>query len=459
MDMLLGNTSAYNDDDTVDYDSGEDSEAESVKNDEVSGTSNPQTVFNIVKNIVGEGMLSLPAGVAAGTGLGVGISIATGFGVAMAYTFSLMGRVCHATGGKTFKQCGERVVGQGFAEFMAIILMVKTSFTCVSYAIVIGHSVSDIFEFFGWEGIMTTKQGALFFTMLFVLVPLVLQRDLSILAYTSLIGIIGEVSVVLYMQVRLLDGSYAEGGQYYNATTPKLQAYFPDGGPDYWGISIQTVVFLGSLSTAFIAHYNAPKFYSHMKERSAQNFNKVVGAAFVVAYIIYVWIMIVGYLTFGAHCNGDILQNYSTDDPGATMGRIAISAAVICGFPLSFTALRDATISVFGLEKDRKRVFFLVTFCLLIPINTIAFHLDDLGLVNSLGGAIFGSLITMIFPGVLIRFCYINLEDKFSRMEANLNWVTIGFGVCLLCFGTTVNYMKKCAPEYLGMPPLEHSCF
>ena len=101
-----------------------------------AGMSEVELLFNIVKNIVGEGMLSLPAGIAGGTGtqhLALGVSsnansargllarasgavlpilclwwqpcyseagslIAAAFSVLMGYTFSIMGRTCYATG-------------------------------------------------------------------------------------------------------------------------------------------------------------------------------------------------------------------------------------------------------------------------------------------------------------------------------------------------------------------------
>merc|ERR1712151_273858 len=139
------------------------------------------------------------------------------------------------------------------------------------------------------------------------------------------------------------------------------------------------------------------------------------------SFFVYLWIMCVGYLTFGANSAGDILRNYSDKDPGATVARIAISIAVIFGFPLSFTALRDSTLSVFNLWNERVKYHLPVTFVLLSAIYVVAFFLNDLGLVNSLGGAIFGSLICLVFPGLLAWFAFKRYGKAFSRLEANIN--------------------------------------
>lgn len=423
---------------------------EGVDEIKLKGTSLAQTIFNIVKNIVGEGMLSLPAGIAAGSGLIIGIIITTLFGGLLGYTFSLMGRMCHITGKKTHKGCGEVLSGPIFAEFMAVVCMVKTAFTCISYAIVIGESLSHTLHFFDLEGPLTTRSVTLMITVVVVLLPLILQRDLSLLSYTSLIGVLGELIVLIFMTTRYLDGSYQPGGKFYNSTLPEHQPSFPEG-VDLWGVSITTFVLFGSLSTAFLAHYNAPKFYSQLRRHSPERFNISVGVAFLFSYVVYVWVMIVGYLTFGSACNGLILNNYSDEDPGAVVARIAILVAVVFGFPLSFTGLRDNTISTFGLDGYRKRVFFFTTVMLLVPITTLGCAIDSLGLVNSLGGALMGSTITLIFPGLLCYMAFKQGQDK-NELASYEKWgalVLVVLGAILVTFGSTISIMKAYFPEKL----------
>lgn len=429
----------------------------------IQGTSPTQIVFNVVKGIVGEGMLSLPAGIAAGTGLAVGCLITAAFGVLLAYTFSTMGRVCHETGAKTHKECAAAVRGPGLAQLGAIVIMCKTAFTCIAYAMVIGQSYSRIFEFFGLHGWFVTRQFVLVVIVVVILAPLCLQRDLSILSYTSLFGILCEFSVLVFMQYRFLDGSYAPNGQYYQIIPSENRVDF--GEPNYpheWNVTLTTFVLLASLSTAFIAHYNAPKFYIQMRRRSPRRFTRVVAVAFAIAFGIFVWAMSVGYLTFGAHANGNILNNYSDTDPGAAMARIAIGFAVMFGFPLSFTALRDSTISTFNLRPEKKRHFLLVTVLLLVVITACGAYLDDLGLLNALGGAIFGSFITLIFPALLMFFLAQKmLSGEMGRkermgsqriaLERNWSVVLVVLGFILMCFGSVIVIMKKFFPQELGL--------
>jgi len=411
------------------------------------GMSEVQLMFNIVKNIVGEGMLSLPAGIAGGTGLLVGSIIAALFSVLMGYTFSIMGRTCYATGEASHKDCAAKVSGPRLAQTMAVVLFVKTAFTCLTFAIVISESFARTLQYFGVGGFMATSQAALLTLGIFVLLPLCLQKELRVLSYTSMVGCLGQVWVVFVMQVRYVDGSYRPGGRFYDLIAAKDKPDF-SGGVSYWQSSAATFVLIGSLATAYIAHYNAPKFYSQLKDATPQKFTKVVAGAFGFSLVVYFWIMCVGYLTFGKAAEGLILNNYSEQDGLATAARIAISLAVIFAFPLGFTGFRDSMMSVFDVPQEK---FVSVTLLLLGAVALAACFFHDLGLVNSLGGAILGALITLIFPGLLLFYAGhtpgVTEFGEFETRACSFGILVLGF--TLLVFGSVVVVIAKLHPEAL----------
>lgn len=425
--------------------------------DGVEGMSEIQLMFNIVKSVVGEGMLSLPAGIAGGTGLLAGSLMTVFFAGLMGYTFSLMGRICHVTGERSHKDCCAKVADPWLAQSMAVVLFVKTIFTCLAFAIVISESFARILRFCGVQGIMATSQAALLLMTFFVLIPLCMQKQLRILSYTSMIGCLGQVWVVFTMQIRYMDGSYVPGGQFYSTLRTQDQPNFTSG-VIYWKTTVASFVLLGSLSTAFIAHYNAPKFYSQLQDASPEKFRKVVIGAFSFAMVIYLWIMAVGYLTFGTAAEGLILNNYSEKDMLMTTARFAISFAVVFAFPLGFTGLRDSMMSTFELGQEH---FRYVTFGLLgvIIFGACSFH--DLGLANSLGGAVLGAMITMIFPALLLFYAGQRQSDssdssdssEFGRLESTWAAAAVALaGVVLLVFGSIIVIMKKFFPEALHLP-------
>ena len=83
------------------------------------------------------------------------------------------------------------------------------------------------------------------------------------------------------------------------------------------------------LSTAYIAHFNAPKFYRELKNNTMPRFNKVVTSSFGISVAIYAIISCLGFLTFGSSANGLILNNYATQDLLISLSRFAVAISLV----------------------------------------------------------------------------------------------------------------------------------
>jgi Transmembrane amino acid transporter protein len=82
---------------------------------EQGGTSSmTASTFNLAKNIIGGGMLALPAGMAAGSGTGFvpAIALMTGTCLLSAYTFVLVGKSVAHTRAKSFKDLWAKTIGE-----------------------------------------------------------------------------------------------------------------------------------------------------------------------------------------------------------------------------------------------------------------------------------------------------------------------------------------------------------
>ena len=73
----------------------------------------------------------------------------------------------------------------------------------------------------------------------------------------------------IFMTIRMLDKSYSPGGRFFASVTPVLQPVF---GARPHGLSPLTLVLVSMLSTAYIAHYNAPTFYSELRGPTERRF-------------------------------------------------------------------------------------------------------------------------------------------------------------------------------------------
>jgi hypothetical protein len=184
-------------------------------------------ILNLVKNIVGSGGLSLPAGIAAfannPTALIPSIAVIFIMGLLNAYSFSLLGRVCAVTKSKTYQEAWDRSVGrrhgQKYNVWVGLVVTGKAILGCWSFSIVIASTCQPLLKTLGFHE-TTTMETLVGITGL-VLLPLCLLERLSSLAVFSLIGQLGTLVTTFTMFLRYFDGSYREGGRFYEVCTKR----------------------------------------------------------------------------------------------------------------------------------------------------------------------------------------------------------------------------------------------
>ena len=165
------------------------------------------------------------------------------------------------------------------------------------------------------------------------------------------------------------------------------------------------LVLVCMLFEAYVAHYNAPRFYTELKDHTIPRFRTVVTYAYGASALIYCFITAFGFLTFGSNCDGYILNNYSTKDSLATSCRIFIAVAIICTYPIVFMGYRDGVMDLVSLpqEKHTTGTLNLLTVILLTIVTLIAMAVTDLGLINAVGGGTLATAIVFVFPTLMYR--------------------------------------------------------
>ena len=91
-----------------------------------------------------------------------------------------------------------------------------------------------------------------------VLLPLCLLKNLSALAPFSLVGSLGMIYTAVAMVIRYLGKAYTSTGNFGMDCAPALRPAFGSVGAE--GIlTPSAAILVGMLSTAYMAHFNAPK--------------------------------------------------------------------------------------------------------------------------------------------------------------------------------------------------------
>ncbi|CAM9563096.1 unnamed protein product [Scytosiphon promiscuus] len=444
-----------------------------------SGVTVGRSIFNLIKNVVGAGILAIPGGVTAFSQSKAAVlptvAMIVALGSMSGYCFSLIGRVCAATGASSYGDAWAKTVGRKTSWLPTSSCTAKTFFACMAYSIIVGDVFSDVLTAFGAPAILAARTNILCLVSTTVLLPLCLLKDLSALSPTSILGVLGTVYTATVMGIRYFDNSYAEGGRFFAGLASNARPVFSGTG----AMNAQALILVSMLSTAFVAHFNAPKFYAELKDKSVpraaprdlpeparacvhphthptrtpalakKRFNTVVGSSFAAAISLVVIMTLFPFLTFGGASKSFILNNFATSDRLATSCRLAIASSIVGGYPLVFMPAKTGALALFGISDPTETQRKVGTTLLLAMFTAIGVLLTDLGFVVSFGGAVLGSALVFIFPTMMwISKCKKDVKwgkplKGWRQAEIMANYVIAGLGVSLAVLGGGLSIKKS----------------
>lgn len=392
--------------------------------------------FNIIKSIVGAGVLGLPAGIAAfgnsRTAVYPALVLLIGIGFLAAQGFSMIGTICARTNAISYRQAWSRTVGEGTAWMPATACLMVTACSVLTYSMILADTVPSVVRVL--FGVTVSRTTALLGMTGTVLLPLCLMKQLSSLAPFSLLGILGMAFTASAMVVRYVTGAYAvPNGQLLAELTDALQPSFGAAG---WQsvFSPNSAILVSMLSTAFMAHYNAPKFYWELKDTSIPRFNRVVALSFAGAVLLMAVTAVAGFATFGAGCSSLILNNYAAKDSLMSLSRAAVTVSLMFSYPLAFVGVREGLLDLLKVPmQKRDRLSDPLSVGLLAIITGLAFMLKDIGVILALGGATWGNCVIYLFPAVmLVKAAQKDGSDSELKKQVPR---AIGTGLLGLCLG------------------------
>lgn len=402
------------------------------------------SIFNLVNNVAGAGILTLSDGMASGSGWIPAILICVCLGVLSAHSFSIIGEACELTGEEDFKGLWSKTIGDSTTYLVDAMIAVLCIASCVIYSGILGDVFTPLLAKIGIPDQFNGRTSNILAITSMILLPLSLIKDLSALAFTSVLGFLAIMYTVLFIVVRALDGSYTVGSGRF-AVEGALVAMPSFDKSSLFNFDFTSLVLASNLGLAFIAHYNAPSFYRSLKNTNSKRFRAMVNSSFSILVILYTVAMAAGYGTFGESCQGNILLNYNPGDVLSTMGRFATGLSILFGFPLVACGARESIIGVassFGYDLSRSPTsHFLLVSGILSLVTFISCTVSDVSLIVGLTGATLGSLIVYVCPAIIftraIAKCYGFCSLEYKKSKKNLALVPFGLSIAFLgCFMT-----------------------
>mmetsp|Transcript_3009 Transcript_3009/g.8484 ORF Transcript_3009/g.8484 Transcript_3009/m.8484 type:complete len:472 (+) Transcript_3009:308-1723(+) len=393
--------------------------------------------INISKNLIGSGVLSLSGGIALYSDNPNAMWSASFWivilGAVFGYFCIVIAKVCQMTGSTTYRGCWEATFGRKGARFVAIVQMLLAAQGDVAYATVLSQTFRSLLES---VGIYWGRVTCLLVITVFPILPLCLMKDLNNLAPYSAVGVAGIGVTVAAMIVRLIDGSYQEGGKYFEDTAVKHR---PNFGDDNRSMSVLILPFVCMVFQSWVMHYNSPRFFMELKDATIPRFTKAVSYSFSLCAAFYIVIAAAGYWTFGSGSASYILNNYSPNDPLATISRLCVAFSTLLTHPLAFFGARDGSLDILGVSEQWKTPtnMNIFTVILLSILTAIAVIFHDLGLINAVGGGCLATLLCFVFPAVMFHQAVAQspYKTKNQEYEVALALVLMVIGIFLGAVG------------------------
>lgn len=393
----------------------------------------------MVKGIVGSGVLTLPAGIAAygnaPSAVIPALVLITIIGILSGYGFALIGRVCHLTGTTSYRDAWSATVGESSSWVPAITVTCKALFCVLAYSMILGETFQALcltagYSFSQTSVLMTITGG--------VLLPLCLLKNLSGLAPFSLLGSMGMLYTALAMGVRYFGKAYATNGRFVKDLAPALRPSFGTVGAS-GVLNAKATILVGMLSTAYMAHFNAPRIYAELKERTIPNYVKVVATSFGISIGMFGAMTALGFLTFGGASQGLILANYSTKDSLMSISRLAVALALVFSYPLAFVGARDGILDLFKIKNRSNKALNTLTVGMLGAITAAALNIADVSFVLSLAGSTLGNMLIYILPALMFRGAIKQQESptKWQKREVKIALASAVLGLGMGTMGAT----------------------
>jgi len=198
---------------------------------------------------------------------------------------------------------------KGNENFVNGILALNCFGYATSYLIVLGQLLPEIVDFFfGNSAAYFLYWGTFWRTLLCwgICFPLVCQRSLESLKYTSFLGCVSVlyVTIVTVMYGFGVIGNACEEYAYAHTECP---GSFHTGFP---GDISNLLRVISIYCFAFTATQNIPTFALELKERSVPRLAIATYTAFLCSTAVYIMVALAGYKAFGSAINADLLVSF-----------------------------------------------------------------------------------------------------------------------------------------------------
>ncbi|KAF5856291.1 hypothetical protein ETB97_007619 [Aspergillus alliaceus] len=374
--------------------------------------------MNMANSIIGAGIIGQPYALRQ-AGMLMGITLLVALTVAVDWTIRLIVINSKLSGADSFQATMQHCFGKSGLIAISIAQWAFAFGGMIAFCIIVGdtipHVLSALFPSlrdmsFLW--LLTDRRAVIVLLVLGISYPLSLYRDIAKLAKASTLALISMMVIVVAVITqgfRVPSESRGEVKSLLFVNSGFFQA-------------------AGVISFAFVCHHNSLLIYGSLKKPTLDRFARVTHYSTGVSLLMCLTMGISGFLFFGSQTQGNVLNNFPSDNIMVNIARFCLGLNMLTTLPLEAFVCRSVmTTYYFSDEPFNMNRHIIFTSALVVSAMALALLTCDLGAVFELIGATSAAALAYIFPPL----CYIKLSNA-PRKAKIPAYLCIVFGVTVM---------------------------
>lgn len=396
----------------------------------------------IMANIVlGSGLLNFPNAYYQAGGILSTLIIEFGSLLFVQTGIVIIGHCADLSRKDNYQDSVEYFVGRIGLIFCNIFIVVHDFGACTTFLVIVADQMDQVMLYVAGSSFCHYWYMNRYFTVTIVatvfILPFCFPKEIASFRFGSILGILTTVYLFILVIIKYFDPS----------TALMLEDVQIAHGPSSWVDvfkTIPTIVF------SFEAHIEGVPIYASLKKRTLGDLTKTIMSSTIICVIVYNFVGIFGYLTFGQYVKSDILANYYPIDIPVIIGMAMVALKCVMTFPPVFFCARMVMMDVFGSKcqshwgwsERRQRV--VITIGMFIFSVFMALMVPSIGsIIALLGGS--AALFIFIFPGLCLFKAYLNAQNFKEKLirTAGIVFATIGaFLIGTVTSQSIIRYMS-----------------
>lgn len=362
--------------------------------------------MNMVNSIIGAGIVSQPIAMR-NCGLVGGCIIMVLLTFLVDWTLRLIVFNAQLSNTRSYQDTVQHCFGRTGRFFFLLTISSFAYGGCIAFCVIIGDTIPHVLRLFLPASMY---EAGMFFAPLLLRnsiialftvgmsYPLSLHKDISRLAGASSLALVGMVIIVA---ITLLRAPFVS----VSLRAPLTRAEWLVNSNMFQGISF--------MSFALVCHHNTLFIFHSMRNATVARFATLTHVASAVSLCFCLLMGALGLLNFGHNVKGNILNNFSANDPWMNVARFCFGMNMLTTFPLEIFVVRDVLKDIVApahipgaLTELTDRQHVLITTFLVFSSMSVSLFTCNLGMILELIGATAALLMSYIIPPL----CYVQLS-------------------------------------------------